>query len=254
MKFFFKFRLFAALAVALMFAGTKIEAQVSGNFGLTVTPSAGSLLVSNSLTYTITVTNLLGQLDDAVVSNTLPASVQFVNAVPSIGGTFMNFSNVTVFDMGSLSFGDVVQMTLTVQPTATGLINNMVVVSTINVTNSAETNVLVQITNIVVQADLGVAITVPTTAVISNDFMAYGVSVTNAGPNDAPSVMLTNTLPPGVILKGVFPAKPGFTLVSSNMIFTIGTLKSGTLTNFQITIQPTNAGVLNFLLSSARRE
>ena len=249
MKFFFKFRLFAALAALLMLVGTKAEAQVSGNFGLTVEPSSSSLLVSNSLTYTITVTNLLGVLTDAVVSNTLPVSVQFVNAIPSPNGTFMNFSNVTVFDMGGLSFGAVVQMTLTVQPTATGLITNMVVVSTINVTNSAETNVVVQVTNIVIQADLGVAITVPTTTIITNDFMFYGVNVTNAGPNDAPGVMLTNTLPPGVILKGVFPAKPTFTLISSNMIFNLGTLRSGTLTNFQFTIQPTNAGALNFFAS-----
>jgi uncharacterized repeat protein (TIGR01451 family) len=139
-------------------------------------------------------------------------------------------------------------MTLTVSPTATGFITNMVVVSTsnINVTNTAVTNVVVQVTNIVIRADLGVAITVPTTAIITNDFMAYGVSVTNAGPNDAPGVVLTNTLPPGVILKGVSPTKPSFTTVSSNLIFNLGMLKSGTSTNFQISIQPTNAGALNF--------
>ena len=79
--------------------------------------------------------------------------------------------------------------------------------------------------------------------------MVYGISVTNAGPNDAPGVMLTNTLPPGVILKAVSPTKPGFTLVSSNMIFNLGTLKNSTFTNFEIAIQPTNAGVLNFFAS-----
>ncbi|HEX3857276.1 MAG TPA: hypothetical protein VHY30_08280 [Verrucomicrobiae bacterium] len=246
MKFFFKFRMFAALAVALMLAGTKTEAQSSGSFGLSVSNSASSLLVSNSLTYTITVTNLLGVLDDAVVSNTLPTSVQLLSANPSLGGIVTNFGSVVIFDMGGLDFGAVAQMTLTVKPTVTGFLTNMVVVSTIDVTNTAATNVVVQVTNIVINADLGVAITVPTTAIITNDFMAYGVSVTNAGPNDAPNVMLTNTLPPGVILKGVSPTKPSFTTVSSNMIFNLGTLKNGAFTNFQIAIQPTNADVLNF--------
>ena len=36
MKFFFKFRLLAAVAVALFFAGTKLEAQFDGYFGLSV--------------------------------------------------------------------------------------------------------------------------------------------------------------------------------------------------------------------------
>ena len=246
---FFKFRMFAVLAAALMLVGTKTEAQSSGSFGLSVTPSASSLLVSNSLTYTITVTNLLGVLDDAVVSNTLPASVQLINANASLGGAVTNFGSIVVFDMGGLAFGAVAQMSLTVQPTVTGFLTNMVVVSTVEVTNIAATNVVVQVTNTVIQADLGVTITVPATTIITNDLMAYAVSVTNAGPNDAPGVMLTNTLPPGVIFKGVSPTKPGFTLVSSNLIFNLGTLSSGTFTNFQIAIQPTNAGALIFFAS-----
>ena len=90
---------------------------------------------------------------------------------------------------------------------------------------------------------------VPTTAVITNDLMIYGVNVTNSGPDAAPGVMLTNTLPPGVILKGVLPTKPSYTVVSSNLIFNLGTLNSGAFTNFQLTIQPTNVGTLNFSAS-----
>ncbi|MEI6197933.1 MAG: hypothetical protein WCS42_26765, partial [Verrucomicrobiota bacterium] len=81
---------------------------------------------------------------------------------------------------------------------------------------------------------------VPATAVIVNDLMAYGVSVTNSGPSSASGVMLTNTLPPGVILKG------SYTVISNNIVFNLGTLKSGGSTNFQFNLQPTNAGVLNF--------
>src|SRR5271167_1448710 len=167
MKFSFKFRMFAALAAVLIFVGTKTEAQSLGSFGLSVTSSANSILVSNSLTYNITVTNLVGVLGDAVVSNTLPAAVQFVNANPSLGGSVANSGGVVVFDLGGLDFGAIVQMTLTVQPTAAGFITNMVVVSTINVTNTAATNVVTLVTNSALpQADLGVAISVPTTPVI----------------------------------------------------------------------------------------
>jgi uncharacterized repeat protein (TIGR01451 family) len=248
MKFSFKFRLFAAFAVALMLAGARVEAQVNGSFDLGVVPSADSILVSNSLTYTITVTNLI-TVDltavDTLVSNTLPASVQFVSATPNLGGAVTNFGNVTVFHIGGFGYGGVAQMSLTVEPTAVGLITNMVFVSVAStfVTNTASTNVVTQVTNLVIQADLGVGITVPTTAVITNDLMTYGVSVTNLGPDDAPDVFLTNTLPSGVILKG------NYTVVSNNLIFNLGTLTSGGFTNLQFTIQPTNVGTLNFSAS-----
>lgn len=241
MKFFLRFRLFAALAAALLLAGTNAGAQGFGSFGVGVTTSASSLLVSNALTYTITVTNLLGPVSDAVVTNALPASVQFISAVPSFGGLFTNYGSVVVFDIGGFGLDATVQMTLTVLPTATGLLTNLVTVSTIDVTNNAAVSIVVQVTNTIPpQADLGVAITVPATAVLVNDLMAYGVSVTNAGPNVASGVVLTNTLPPGAVLKGAY------TVVSNNWILNLGTLNSGAVTNLQFTLQPTNAGLLNF--------
>ena len=65
-----------------------------------------------------------------------------------------------------------------------------------------------QVTNAVTvpQADLAVAMTVPASAVFTNDWMVYGVSVTNLGPDTASGVFLTNTLPPGVGFKSVSPA------------------------------------------------
>jgi uncharacterized repeat protein (TIGR01451 family) len=252
MKFSFNFRLLAMLAVSLFLGGTKVEAQ--GLFSLSVSNAPSSILVSNNFTYTITVGNLgIYDLQDTVVSNTLPASVQFISAVASFGGSVTNYGSIVVFDVGYFSSGGVAQMTMTVEPTSAGLITNMVVVavpSIYNVTNTATTNVVTEVTNLPpVEADLGVAITVPTTAIITNDLMIYGVSVTNAGPSDAPGVMLTNTLPPGVILKGISPVQPGYGVVSSNLIFNLGTLTSGNFTNLQFTIQPTNVGTLNFSAS-----
>lgn len=245
MSAFFKLRMVAVFAAVLIVAGARAEAQ--GSFGLLVTSSASSILLSNSLTYTITVTNLVGVLSDTVVSNTLTPSAQFVAASPSLTGalvgTVTNFNNVTVFHLGGSIFGDISQMTLTVRPTAVGSITNLVFVSvpSIFVTNTATTNLVTQVTNTIPpQADLGVAISVPTTAVIVNDLLAYGISVTNFGTNATANVMLTNTLPPGVILKG------SYTVVSNNIILNLGTLKGGSVTNLQFTLQPTNAGVLNF--------
>jgi uncharacterized repeat protein (TIGR01451 family) len=248
MKFFFKFRRFAVLVAVLLFAGMKVEAQSFGSgLILSVTNSANSIQTSNSLTYTINVTNFLGDLSDAEVTNTLPASVQILSATPSFGGDVTNFGSVVVFDIGQFNLAGVAQMSLTVEPTAAGFITNMVVLSGFNVTNTATTNVVTQVTNAIPpSADLGVVISVPAMAVIVNDLIAYGVSVTNGGPSSAPNVALTNTLPAGMVFKGVSPTNQAFTIVASNLIFNLGTLTNGANKNLQLSIQPTNAGVLNF--------
>jgi uncharacterized repeat protein (TIGR01451 family) len=97
----------------------------------------------------------------------------------------------------------------------------------------------VQVTNIVIQADLGLTLAGPRQAVITNDWMTYGVTATNFGPDAAPNVVLTNTLPSGVIL--LSPTNQG---VGSNLIFNLGTLASGGYTNLQFTVQPTNVDIL----------
>lgn len=247
MRYFLQLRVFAVLTAALMILVTRLEAQ-NGVF-LSATSSASSVLVSNTLTYTIVVTNNLAFLPSAFVSNTLPATVRFVSAVPNASGTFSTNANGVVFNIGSFSVGTAIQLTLAVQTTQVGFVTNLVefFTSAPTVTNPPSVSLVTQVTNIIPpQVDFGVTITVPTTSVIVNDLMSYKVSVTNAGPNAAPNVMLTNTLPAGVILKGVLPTNQAFTVVSSNLIFNLGTLNSNALANLQFTIQPTNAGILNF--------
>jgi len=222
-------------------AGPRAGAQ---GFGFSVIPSANSVLVSNSLTYTINITNLTGiNLTDAVVTNVLPASAQFQSLTYS-QGTYSVNSNVVLFDLGSFLYNGIAQLTVTAEATAVGSITNTVTVVSAYVTNTVSASVVVQVTNVVIQADLGVAMTGPSQAIITNDWMTYGVNVTNSGPSAASSVMLTNTLLPGVI-----PISPTNQTGSSNMIYNLGTLINGGYTNLLFTVEPTNAGVLPFSAS-----
>jgi uncharacterized repeat protein (TIGR01451 family) len=243
MKVFLRLRILALAVAGLTAACPQARAQ---GFGLSVTPSATSMLVSNSLTYTINVTNLTFlPLTDMQVTNLLPASVQILSTNASQGIVTVS-SNTVVFDLGPVTYPGFAQLTLTVEPTATGSITNTVTVASVTVTNTATTNVVVLVTNIVILADLSVAMTGPAQPVITNDWMTYGVTVTNAGPDAAPNVMLTNTLPPGVGYLGVSPASPAPSVAGSNVIFNLGTLASGAFVNLLLTVQPTNAGVLLF--------
>ena len=241
-----------ALVVAGLLAVCPQTGAQGQGFGFSVTASTASMLVSNSLTYTINVTNLTDFfLQDALVTNQLPASVQALSITASQGSSTVNGS-VVVFDLGQFPSDPpgIALLTLTVQPTATGLITNTVTVTSITVTNTASTNVVVLVTNAAVTlADLGVAMTGPAQPVITNDWMTFGITVTNAGPDAALNVILTNTLPPGVGYIGVSPASPVPGITGSNVIFNLGTMASGAFINFLLTVQPTNAGVLMFSAS-----
>ncbi len=239
----------AAMAVFLMSFGANVGAQT---FGLGVTNSAGdnstgSVLVSNSLTYVISVTNLSGSLQpEGAVSNVFSGPFLLLNAT-NTAGSFTNYGSVVVFDLFAFPTA---QITLTIQPIASGFFTNAITVATTNaglVILPVTTNIVTLVTNLVpVQADLGVTLAGPNQVVIVNDLTSYGVIVTNLGPAGAPDVQLTNTLPPGVILKSVSPTNQPYSVVTSNLIFDLGPLTAGSATNLQFTIQPTNIGILNF--------
>ena len=244
-------RMFALLAFGLVVAGTRAEAQ-SFSFGLFATGSPNPVIVSNSLTYTIIVTNLSGFTPaDTLVTNTLAGSFQILSVTNSQGTNSIS-GNVVVFDLGVFNTGTIAQMAVTVQPMAQGTVADAVtVVSFTPAATPSSTNVITQVTNapVLPQADLAVAMTEPTSQVFSNDWMVYGVSVTNLGPATAPGVFLTNTLPTNVAYKSVSPSNKTFTvsIQSSNVIFNLGALTNGAFRNFQLTVQPTNAGTWTFV-------
>ena len=240
--------LFHLQMLALVMAGTLAVCPRAGaqGFGLSVSNSANSIFVSNSVTYSINVTNQLNQLVTAEVTNQFSGPYLFVSASPNQGSS-TNTGTQVIFNLGQLTAnGGRTSMTLTVQPAAIGFFTNTVTFGAIGMTNTASTNVVIQVTNIVTQADLGVTMTGPAQAVITNDWMTYGVTATNAGPDAAPNVVLTNTLPPDVLLLSIAPSNQTYTVSSSNLIFNLGTLASGSGVNLQFTVQPTNVEVLTF--------
>ncbi len=246
MKVFLHLRRLALLVAGLVAVCPRAGAQ---SFGLSVTSSSSSILVSNSLTYTINVTNLTVGTFPVSVTNTFPATAQLLGASFTLGaGT--TFTNANGFSFTILlASGAPAQMTVLAAPTQAGLFTNTVAVSVSGVTNFT-TNMIAEVTNAVTtQADLGVAISGPAQAVITNDWMTYGVIATNLGPSDAPNVVLTNTLPPGVVLLSVSPSNQIYTVASSNLIFNLGTLTNGGGASLQFTVQPTNAGVLTLFAS-----
>jgi len=211
-------------------------------------PTPPPVPVNGILNYTLIITNLGGTLTDLAVTNTFSGNVSFLAASNSV--TYTNFvlvvtnGNVLTYKFSVFTNHDFIELAYTVQPLVTGLLTNTIVVTSANITNTATTNIVANVVTAI--ADLGVSITGPAQQVITNDFTSYILTVTNFGPQAAPGVFLTNTLPPGVIVKRVTPSSPAFTFSGTNMIASLGTLGSSNGLSFTFSIQPTNVELAAF--------
>jgi len=244
MKIFSSLRMFALLALGLMTVA--IQAQAQGLWLNVGTPSF-TIGVSNNLTFYISVTNLTGVPQTVVVTNTMPTTAQFVGvSFGLVSYPYTSAGSNVIFNVGTLTNNGLAQMAVTVMPTAIGFITNTVWVAT-NGVAAIVGSLSVQVTNTALGADVAVAIAGPASAVFTNDWMVYGVNVTNLGPGTVSGVFLTNTLPTGVGYIGVSPSSPAPSRVGRNVIFNLGTLTNGAFRNFLLTVQPTNAGVLPFV-------
>jgi uncharacterized repeat protein (TIGR01451 family) len=246
MNKFARLRHVLLVAVALIFAGWRADGQ-----GITysVTSSASTLLVSNTLTFTITVTNISDvPIGNLVITDALPASVLIASAsddFPEI--IFTNIGSVATFTLATLSPNNIFQVALLTEPTAAGLITNTVNISTDSAFITPGTNLVVNVTNTVIIANLGVILSAPAQPVIVNDLVAYEITVTNAGPDAAPQVDLVSALPAGAILEGISPTNQTYTNFPNSILgFQLGTIATGSSSSLLITVEPTNSGVLAY--------
>ena len=153
--------------------------------------------------------------------------MQFVSASDTFfGGTITTIPGQVIFGLGfTFSPGNVAILTINVIPTNSGPLNDVVTIGTQGANDSVTVSNFNFAANPV--ANLGVAITGPSVAVLANDWMTYSVTVTNTGSNSANNVVLSNTLPAGVGLIGVTPATPPFTVSSNVMVFNLGSMSAG---------------------------
>jgi uncharacterized repeat protein (TIGR01451 family) len=191
---------------------------------------------AQNLSYTITVKNSgpAGATGVTVV-DTLPAGVNFVSAT---GGVTPSNGAVT-FSVGALAAGATTTLTLVVQPTTTGTIQDTATVSgdqpdpnSSNNTSSATTTVSAP------SADLSIAVGASQTATVGQS-LTYTLTVHNAGPNGVGQATVVDTLPSGV----TFVSATGSITPSNGMLtFAAGALASGASTTLTIVVTPTAAG------------
>ena len=243
----FRVRILTVLASVGIGACAPVAAQT---LGLSVSTATNSVSINSSVGFTINVTNVSGfQLQNVFVTNSLSgtASVQIIGATTTQGFITTNSTSVA-FNLGPIIAGDIAQMTVTVRPVTSGsFTNGVIVASGFGPNNTSSTNVVVQVVPAV--ADLAVSLTPPASPVLLNDWITYGVSVTNLGTNVVSNVMLTNAGFNSMSLLGISPANQAYTLTNGLLRLNVGTLASLGGRRFEFTVQPTNVGLLTLSTS-----
>lgn len=213
------------------------------DLSVTMTDSPDPVIVSNLLTYTIAVTNHGPSAASGVIlTNPLPAGVTFISA-NSTQGSCTNSAGTVTCNLGSLAKDASATVTLVVQPTLVGTINNTATAraneSDANfANNSATATTSVNIPT----ADLAVSLVDAPDPVFVGANITYSATVMNLGPAPASGVRLTNTLPPGVDFVG---ASSGCTDLGGVVVCDLPTLANGTSATILVVVSPRIEGTIN---------
>jgi uncharacterized repeat protein (TIGR01451 family) len=172
-----------------------------------------------------------------VVTDALPASVTFVSAT----GGGLNNSGVVNWTLGTLTSGQITNVTLTVTAPASGSLTNIASVSTPtgdpNLTNNITPPVITTVTPVVL-ADVAVFKT-GSMNVNAGGSVLYTITATNMGPSTASNVVVSDNLPAGV----AFQSASGSYSLTNNVVTWPGmTLTAGTSVNFTVTMTAPASG------------
>jgi uncharacterized repeat protein (TIGR01451 family) len=182
------------------------------------TPSEG-----DTVQYTITLTNLGPANGTGIrVTDLLPAGVTFVSATPSVGG-YVPTSGM--WTLGTLLSGNTATLDIraTVDAgTAGQTITNTATITAVNQEDPNSSNDSDSADIVVQSADLAVAKTVDDPTPAEGDPLIYTVTITNAGPNDATGVELTDLLPGGVTYVSDAPSQGSY--ASGTGIWSVGAI------------------------------
>jgi len=232
---------------------TVLLTEPAADLAVTMTGSPSSVLQGALLTYTINVTNngpftALG----VTLATVLPPSANFISATTSQGTVSFNGSFAA---LGDIPVGTSVVVTIVVSPTITGNLTASTTVSLGANSNEIDPNLYnnyAAVSAIVgPAADLGVTAVASPNPVVEGHNLGYIGTVSNAGPNTATTVLVSQSLPAGSTF--ISSSLPGHTVANNLVSATISNLASGASVVFVNVVQsPTLASGIrsNYMVST----
>ena len=178
-----------------------------------------------------------------VLTDTLPANVTFVSAVPSQGICNQASGTVTC-TLGSINSGASATVTITAKPTlaagGTTITNSATVTSGVTDPDNGN-NTSNQSTTVgsILVADISVSKSDAPDPVVAGNIVIYTVTVTNNGPSQATGVVMIDTLPANVTFGSASSSQGSCSEASGTVTCSLGTINNGANASVTITVIPT---------------
>ena len=165
---------------------------------------------------------------DAVVTDDLPAGVQFVSADAGCG----ELAGTVTCQLGDVASGATAVRTITVRAVDAGDVANSATVSSATGDPTPANDSATANTTVAPVADLRLAKTADRSALLRDDQVTYTLTVVNDGPSDAPNVSVTDTLPAGAQFVSASAGCTG----TSTVLCDLGTIADGASSSVTITV------------------
>ncbi len=194
--------------------------------------TAGPLGAGDTVTYTLTASNAgPDTATNVVVKDVLPTGVTFVSAP---GCTYAAGTRTVTCTVATLANGATVSRTITatVAPDAASTVSNTATVSADTQDPNTANNSSTASTTTVKRADLTIEKSAPAGPIGAGSALAYTLVVTNNGPDSAIGVVVTDTLPAGVVFDSASGCSydPGTRTVTC----TVASLAPGAVATFTV--------------------
>jgi uncharacterized repeat protein (TIGR01451 family) len=219
------------------------------DLSITKTDSPDPVLLGQTLTYHLTVTNNgtssgPSTTSGVTVTDTLPAGATLVSATPSVGscsGTTTLVCSLGIFPGGTTAGVDIV-----VRPSASGTLRNTATVSAATSDPQLNNNSATATTTVTPAADLSIVQTDVPDPVHLGQTLTYTLSVANGGPSSATGVAVSDTLPKNAGFGSVTSSQGTCTVKPSKQQVTcsLGTIPNRGNATVTITVKPTTKGTI----------
>ena len=209
--------------------GTTITAVA--DLSLSKIDSVDPVTAGTALPYTVTVTNS-GPSDAAsvVMVDTLPSGVTYVSAIPD-QGTCAEAGGIVTCALGSVANGTSVDIVITVD-VASDVVAGSSLVNTATVSSAAadpdiSNNSDSESTVVDASADVSITKVDSVDPATAGAPLTYTLSVANAGPSDAVSTTVTDTLPAGLTYVSATPGQGTCSESAGTVTCALGSIADG---------------------------
>ncbi len=229
-------------------ADAVVQVPATADLKVTIAAAPNPVQTGQNISYTIKVSNAGPNNATAInLSDTLPANTTFISSTTTQGSCSVA-GGIFSCALGDLTTTTTATVTLVLTSSALGTLSNSVNVSATQsdpttTNNTASTSVTVQAPP-APTANLGLALSAAPNPVQTGQNLTYTFNVSNAGPNDATSVNLSDPIPQNASYVSSGTAQGSCAATAGTFSCSLGTIKANASAQVSLVVTSSVAGTL----------